>query len=98
MIDRKEASPDRRSGEPRPARGVLAVNRWLAAALASTAAVPLAVTASVPWSSSAAPAGVGQPPADFVAWVNDALTKNGIPGASIAVVDNYAIEWASGFG
>jgi len=40
----------------------------------------------------------GQPDPSFVTWLKRGMKKYHIPGVSIAVVRNYQIDWAQGFG
>lgn len=39
-----------------------------------------------------------EPDPSFVKWLQQGMEKHHIPGVSIAVVKNYQIEWAQGFG
>lgn len=39
-----------------------------------------------------------EPPGDFVSWIDTQMKASRIPGASIAVVRDYHIQWAAGFG
>lgn len=38
------------------------------------------------------------PPASFVSWLEREMASAGIPGASVAVIRNFDIAWAAGFG
>ena len=42
--------------------------------------------------------GVGAPSETEAGWINTALAKHGVPGASISVIDHHERVWASGFG
>src|SRR5260370_5041359 len=46
----------------------------------------------------AASAEPAQPSTSLVAWLQQHMQRYGIPGASVAVMKNYRIEWAHGFG
>src|SRR5260370_31758052 len=48
--------------------------------------------------SVAASAEPAQPSTALVAWLQQHMQRYGIPGASVAVMKNYRIEWAQGFG
>lgn len=48
--------------------------------------------------SVAASAEPAQPSTALVAWLQQHTQRYGIPGASVAVMKNYRIEWAQGFG
>jgi CubicO group peptidase (beta-lactamase class C family) len=73
------------------------MRKRVAAVVAAMAAFGLAACTAAS-SSSALPAPIGQPPTDFVSWINHEMKTYQIPGASIAVVHDYTIQWASGFG
>src|SRR5260370_5615648 len=45
------------------------------------------------------PAGAGCPPSpSFTLWLGTQMMKSKIPGVSIAVIKDYRVEWAAGFG
>ncbi|MCV6984033.1 beta-lactamase family protein [Mycobacterium shinjukuense] len=74
--------------------------RTLVKAMAAvTAALLGAVTgAGVGAPPAAGAPKTGQPPADFASWIEGEMHSAQIPGASVAVVKNYRVEWAAGFG
>ena len=47
--------------------------------------------------SKKAPTPAGAPEA-FTAWAKREMAAQGIPGMSVAVVENYKVSWAAGFG
>src|SRR5262245_55121591 len=38
------------------------------------------------------------PPPSFPSWLEAEMGQSGVPGVSIAVIKDYRIEWAAGFG